>query len=229
MPLIRFVSFITLSSIAAFTAEIPQGAHLLLRMENSISTRTAREGDYVYLRTASPIAAGGEIIVPVGSYVQGVVVQSKPSGRVKGRAQLAIRLDTLTLPPGKVVKFSPHVDSVDPGQTGQKVAGKENVIEQPPAIGHDAAQVAILAGTGAAIGGVADRAWRGAGIGAAAGGAVGLARTFRTLPLIGQAVPLAISSPIFSSATGGIGNAEKVLSLLFTRFSASRNRARPNL
>jgi len=44
---------------AAAAAEIPQGAHLLLRMENSISTKTAQAGDFVYLRTASPIAAGG--------------------------------------------------------------------------------------------------------------------------------------------------------------------------
>ena len=32
--------------------EIPQGSHALLRMVNSVSTRTAREGDYVYMRTA---------------------------------------------------------------------------------------------------------------------------------------------------------------------------------
>ncbi len=35
--------------------EIPQGAHLLLRVVNSVSTRTAREGDHVYMRTASPV------------------------------------------------------------------------------------------------------------------------------------------------------------------------------
>src|SRR6266852_345704 len=110
----------------AMAAEIPQGAHVLLRMENSVNTRTAQEGDYVYLRTASPISANGEIVVPVGSYVQGVVAQAKRSGRVSGRAELAIRLETLTLAQGKVVKFSPHLSSVDSGGSGQKVTGKEN-------------------------------------------------------------------------------------------------------
>lgn len=169
-----FIALVLLAASAA-AAEIPQGAHMLLRMENSISTRTAQAGDYVYLRTASPIASGGEIVVPSGSYVQGVVVQAKRSGRVSGRAEIAIRLDTLTLPSGKVVKFSPHLSSVDPGDTGQKVAGKENAIEQAPSRGQDASRIAILAGSGAALGGLTDRSWKGAGIGAGAGGAVGLA------------------------------------------------------
>jgi len=169
-----------LSAASMTAAEIPQGTHLLLRMENSISTRTAQVGDYVYLRTASPIAVNGQMLVPAGSYVQGAVAQTKRSGKVSGRAELAIRLDTLTLASGKVVKFSPHLSSVDPGETGQKVAGKENAVEQAPSRGQDAARIAILAGSGAAIGGLADRGWKGAGIGAGAGGAVGLATVLLT-------------------------------------------------
>lgn len=179
----RTTSFFTafvLTAASASTAEIPQGSHMLLRMENSISTRTAQTGDYVYLRTASPIASGGDIVVPSGSYVQGVVVQAKRSGRVSGRAEMAIRLDTLTLPSGKVVKFSPHLSSVDPGDTGQKVSGKENAIQQAPSRGEDASRIAILAGSGAALGGLTDRSWKGAGIGASAGGAVGLATVLMT-------------------------------------------------
>src|SRR3984893_3297797 len=175
-------TFLACFALATFVnaAEIPQGAHLLLRMENSLSTRTAREGDYVYLRTASPISLDGKIVVPVGSYVQGVVAQSKRSGRVTGRAQLAIGLETLTLAQGRVVKFAPHLSSVDSGDSGQKVTGNENVVEQEPDRGHDAARIAILAGTGASLGGIADRSWRGAGIGAGAGSAVGLATALLT-------------------------------------------------
>lgn len=161
-------------------AEIPQGAHVLLRMENSVNTRTAKEGDFVYLRTAVPIASAGDIAVPVGSYVQGIVSMSKQSGRVKGRAQLAIRLETLTLASGKVYKFSPHLSAVDSGESGQKVEGDENSIEQAPGHGQDAERIAILAGSGAGIGGIADRSWKGAGIGAGVGSAVGLATVLLT-------------------------------------------------
>src|ERR1700728_3592947 len=146
------LSALALSASGMTAAEIPQGAHVLLRMENSLNTRTAHEGDFVYLRTAVPIASAGEIAVPAGSYVQGVVTESKQSGRVKGRAQLAIRLETLTLASGKVYKFAPHVSSVDLGETGQKVVGSEDAIEAAPGKGQDAQRIAILAGSGAGIG-----------------------------------------------------------------------------
>ena len=127
-----------------------------------------------------PIANAGEIAVPAGSYVQGVVSEAKRSGRVKGRAQLAIRLETLTLASGKVYKFAPHLSSVDSGETGQKVVGAENTVEQAPGKGQDAERIAILAGSGAGIGGIADRSWKGAGIGAGVGSAVGLATVLLT-------------------------------------------------
>ena len=76
-------------ALSASATEIPKGAHLLLRMDNSINTRTAQEGDYVYLRTESPVVADGHVIVPNGSYVQGVVSRAKQSGRVKGAPNLA--------------------------------------------------------------------------------------------------------------------------------------------
>jgi hypothetical protein len=53
-------------------------------------------------------------------------------------------------------------------------------VEQAPTVGKDAARIAILTGTGASIGGIADRSWTGAGIGAAAGSAVGLATVLLT-------------------------------------------------
>ncbi len=159
---------------------IPKGTHVLLRMMNSVSTRTAREGDYVYLRMASPISAGGRVIVPAGAYVQGVVGYVRRSGRVHGRAEMGIRLETLTLPRGAVVKFSPKLDSVDPNETDQQVDRRAEVIKQPPGIGRDAAQIAIFAGSGAALGGLSGHSWEGAGIGAGVGSGVGLATVLLT-------------------------------------------------
>jgi type IV secretion system protein VirB10 len=174
------LSALLLVAISAIAAEIPQGAHVMLRMENSITTRTAQDGDYVYLRTGTPISVAGNIILPVGSYVQGVVTNAKRSGRVKGRAELAIRLETITLPTGSVYKFSPKLASVDSGAGEQKVVGKENSVQEGSTHGQDAARIAILAGSGAALGGIIDQGVRGAGIGAGAGAAVGLATVLLT-------------------------------------------------
>jgi hypothetical protein len=160
-------------------ADIPQGAHVLLRMLNSISTRTAQPGDAVYMQTASPIAAGGRILVPVGSYVNGSVVDSKRSGRTSGRAQIALRIETLTLPSGTVVRVAPHLTSVDPDNSDQKMMPRENDMRQGGTKGRDAALIAVIAGSGASAGGLVN-GWEGAGIGAAAGAAVGVASVLVT-------------------------------------------------
>lgn len=163
----------------AGAAEIPQGSHVLLRLVNSVTTRTAKEGDFIYLQTASPIVAGGKIVVPEGTYVQGVVSYSRQSGRVKGRAELGIRIENMTLASGKVVQVNPHLSSVDAEDTAQKV-DRENQIKQGGDKEKDAARVATIAGGGAALGGLTDRSWKGAGIGAGAGAGVGLATVLLT-------------------------------------------------
>jgi hypothetical protein len=176
--MMRLVAFLLV--ISANAAEIPKGSHALLRVINSVSTRTAREGDYIYMKTATPIISAGEIVVPAESYVQGIVTHSVRSGRVKGKAELAIRIETLTLPSGKIVKVSPSLASVDSAGGDQKVVGNENDIKQGSDHGADAVKIAGTAGTGAALGGLSDRSWKGAGIGAGAGSAVGLATVLLT-------------------------------------------------
>jgi hypothetical protein len=176
----RLMSIALLSTLALPAAEIPKGSHALLKLVNSVSTRTAREGDYVYLRTASPIVADGTVLVPVDSYVTGVVTHSKRSGRVTGRAELSIRIETLTLASGKVVKMTPTMRSVDDQGTDQKVVGNENEIKQGATKGKDAEKIAGTSAAGAAIGGWTDRSWRGAGIGAGVGSGVGLATVLLT-------------------------------------------------
>jgi hypothetical protein len=177
VPLIAFSALI--ASAPAHAADIPAGTHILLRMMNSINTRTAAEGNQVYLQTAAPVAINDQIVIPAGAYVQGTISHVRRSGRVKGRAELGIHLDTMTLPSGKTVKIAPRLESVDSNESGQQV-NSENQIAQAPQKERDAARIAITAGSGAAIGGIAGASWHGAGIGAAAGSAVGLATAMLT-------------------------------------------------
>jgi len=100
---------------------------------NAVDTRTAQVGRLRYLRTASPIAGGGQILVPVGSYVQAAVSRAQRSGRVSGRAELAIRIETLTFPDGKEIRINPHLSSVDSAGSGQKVDASEGDIKQASA------------------------------------------------------------------------------------------------
>ncbi len=141
-------------------AQIPAGSLVLLRSSqfHHYSHRQGRRR-YVYRRTATPIVSGGQVVVPESTYVQGVVSHSRESGRVKGRAELGIRIEQMTLASGKVIQVNPNLSSVDAGGTSQKV-DKEQEIKQGSDAGRDAARVATLPGGGAAIGGLADHRYR---------------------------------------------------------------------
>jgi hypothetical protein len=90
-------------------AEIPAGTHLLLRMEHSISTRTAKVGDGVHLRTSTPVSVDGRIVLPVGTWVSGTIQRVERRGRLHGQGRLEIGLETLLLPTGLAVSISPLV------------------------------------------------------------------------------------------------------------------------
>jgi hypothetical protein len=173
------------AGIAALAAEIPAGTHLLLRLQNTVNSRTAKVGDYVYLVTATPLAAEGGVVIPLGSHVQGVVALVERAGRLRGRAEMAVRLETLTLPSGRQFRLEPRLASIEGDAGGQQVVDRENRVQQGSTAAKDAGQIAIFAGSGAALGAMVGRvgngsAVRGASIGAGAGGAVGLATVLLT-------------------------------------------------
>src|SRR5215472_15031652 len=50
---------------------VPAGTRFAVILENGISTRSAKPGDSVYLRTSFPITQDNKVVVPVGSYLRG--------------------------------------------------------------------------------------------------------------------------------------------------------------
>lgn len=158
--------------------ELPSGTRIPLVLHNGISTRTAQVGDPVYFETLFPIMQDGHVIIPAGSYVSGEVTESKRPGRVKGRGELNIRLETLILPNAYMVKFAG-------APSGASTGGNETTNSEGKIIGDtdkttDVGTVAKTTGAGAAIGGLASRSAAGAGIGAGVGAAVGLAAILLT-------------------------------------------------
>ena len=157
---------------------VEPGTKILLNLINSISTRSAAEGDRVYLETAFPVLVDGRIVVPPGSYVTGTITQVKRAGKVKGKAELFIRFDSLTLPNGVTRDFRARASSLDGDQRG-KIDRSEGKIEGDSNKTGDAMATAAAAGYGAMIGGIADGG-KGAGIGAGAGAAAGLVGVMMT-------------------------------------------------
>ena len=96
---------------AEFT--VATGTKVPLSLINSVSTKHSAEGDRVYLESVFPVLVNGRIVVPVGSYVAGTVTQLKKPGRVKGRGELYVRFDSLTLPNGVTRDFHGRIGSMD--------------------------------------------------------------------------------------------------------------------
>ena len=150
---------------------VPAGTRLGVTLENGISTNSAKPGDSVYFRTSFPVTINNKVVIPVGSYLRGEVTDSKRPGRVKGKGELRIRLNTLILPNGYTVDFNAEPHSTDGGGTKTDSEGK---ITGPGGKGKDAGTIATTTATGAGIGAIA-AGGKGAGIGAGIGGVAGLA------------------------------------------------------
>jgi hypothetical protein len=152
---------------------IPAGTRIGVVLENGISTRSAKPGDSVYLQTSFPITQNNRIVIPVGSYLRGELLDSKRPGRVKGKGEFRLRLDTLIFPNGYTVNLNAAPRSADSG--GKETMDSEGKVTGPSDKGKDVGTVVSTTATGAGIGAIASRSAKGAGIGAGIGAAAGLA------------------------------------------------------
>ncbi len=81
----------------AQTAAIPAGTALRVRLGQTIGTRISRPGDRFEATLIEPVVLGGQTLIPAGTSFHGRIVESKKSGRLKGRAVLGLELDSFAL------------------------------------------------------------------------------------------------------------------------------------
>jgi type IV secretion system protein VirB10 len=156
---------------------VPAGTRVGVVLQNGISTRSAKPGDSVYLQTSFPITINNRIVIPVGSYLRGELIESKRPGRVKGRGEFRMRLNTLIFPTGYTVDLNAAPRSADSG--GKETMDEEGKVTGGSDKGKDVGTVATTTAAGAEIGAIAGRG-KGAGIGAGIGGLAGLAAVLLT-------------------------------------------------
>ena len=165
------------------TFTVPAGTKVLLSLKSAINTKTAQQGDGVYLVSSFPVVGNARIMIPVGVYVQGVVDRVVRPGRVKGRAQLDLHFTTMIFPNGQVVEVPGVLNSL-PGSDGPKVKGNEGTVEQAGNKGRDVGNVlkgAAIGAEGGVIGGAATgNLAKGVGYGSLAGAAAGTIYTLFT-------------------------------------------------
>jgi hypothetical protein len=116
--------------------EIPAGTALTLVLETGLSTATSREGQAVTARVERAVSEDGRVVLPGGSVLRGRVSEVDPSGRVSGRAHLAVKWDTLT-----VRGVSRRIETSDVAMTAEDNHGRDAKI-----IGGSTAAGAIIGG-----------------------------------------------------------------------------------
>jgi hypothetical protein len=134
---------------------IPAGTVLPLRLTSSVGSDTSGLEDAVHAQLRRTIVVRGIGALPAGSAVSGYVTEAKQSAKVKGRARVGFRFNTISAR-GESYRVS-----------------TSSVVRQAPGTKKkDAAKIAIPAAAGAIIGGIADGK-KGAAIGTAVGGGAG--------------------------------------------------------
>ena len=142
---------------------LPAGETLLARLDETISSKTAREGDRVEADVLGPLTVNRKLALPKGTRLNGTVAAARPANKQKQiPARLKLIFDHVVLPDGRTIALSGWVEENGLGFSNGR--GKTTVVA-------GAFGFAIL---GAAIGAIG-HGLQGAGVGAAVGGGVGIA------------------------------------------------------
>jgi hypothetical protein len=164
----------TVSSSSGGQITVPAGLRLPLLLRYGINTRTAKAGDSVYFETAYPIAQNNRIVIPMGSFLRGQLLEVKRPGLIKGRGEFRMVLEEITFPNGYTVSLVATPTSAD--RDGREGVDPQGRIKGASGSGHDKLLVLATTAGGAYIGTLAGAAADGApGKGALIGGGAGAA------------------------------------------------------
>jgi hypothetical protein len=156
---------------------IPAGTTLSATLATGVASDTSKVEDPVRATLRSSVSAEGHQALPAGTALVGHVTGAEQSAKVKGRASIAFRFNTIDLP----------------GEGGRHPITTETISRLAPATKKkDATKIGVGAGAGAAIGAIV-----GGGSGAAKGAAIGgAAGTGAVLATRGEEVRLASGTPV---------------------------------
>src|SRR5688572_6298731 len=162
---------------------IPAGTTLRLDLRTALASDTSKVEDAVKATLRQAVSIDGDVVLPVGTELQGVVTNVERPGRVKGRAQIPYRFNTLS-----TASDTYKVKTAAVGHQGEATKSE------------DATKIGVGAGAGAVIGGIlggGDGAAKGAAIGGAAGTGAVLATRGKELKLApGTNIATTLTAPL---------------------------------
>jgi type IV secretion system protein VirB10 len=136
---------------------LPAGSELHVQLITTLSSKTNETGDLWTGKVVEPIFGKGGEIVPEGSTVDGHITYVKGPGRVKGKGEMRLIVDSISTPDASKYNIVASLKDA----SGTKVKDEEGTMQGP---GKDGKGTAVETGVGAAAG---------AGVGAIAHGGTG--------------------------------------------------------
>ena len=163
---------------------IKEGTVLGIRLDQTLSSETARVEDRVSARLSRDVEVDGRTAIPAGARLEGVVVSVERGGKTRTRARLWLKFSTLILADGLRVPITTDVIS------------REGASPTPEAATKIGASAAVGAAIGAVLGGKKGAAI-GTGVGAAGGTAAVMAGgRNEAVVASGTAFSLRLSTPV---------------------------------
>lgn len=164
---------------------IPAGTAIPITLDTSVGSDISSVEQAVSAHITRNVVVGGQTVLAAGSHVGGVVTDATRSGKVKGRAHVALRFNSVT---------AAHDNAK------YRIASGSIARTAPATKKKDAMKIGAPAAGGAIIGAIAGGK-KGAAIGTAVGGGAGTAVVMSTrgeevrLPK-GTALTLKLSEPL---------------------------------
>lgn len=188
------------SAPSAAVDQIAAGTEIRATLDTPLSTRTSKPGDRFTATIAEPARGVNDVVIPVGSRVEGEVAEaedSKTIAALKDKNPLSVRFRDVVLPDGQTLPLSATLISVNnTNGTNMSKAGT-NRMEQR-AQSPDVVKGITAGGSGAAFGGPL----KGLAIGALSGGGYVLSIKGKDVILPAQTgMVIRLDQPVTATAT----------------------------
>ena len=205
----KFVGLLSLILLVAAAAaqtnmSLPAGTALKLKLENTLSTFSSKEGDAFSGRVMEAVRFGGKTVIPIGTTVQGRVTKINEPRRIAGKPTIGIFPETVVLPNGE--RYMLNAAVVDTNLQNGTDVNAEGQFKGAGHDGKDLTEIGFGTGGGMLVGGL-----MGSGKGMLIGGALGATTTIAhwlgkrrsaVLPA-GTELVMELSRPLAMTAASG--------------------------
>ena len=158
------------AAVAQTNMSLPAGTALKVKLENTLSTFSSKEGDPFSGRVTEAVLLGGKTVIPLGATVQGRVTKINEPRRIAGKPTIGIFPESVVLPNGE--RYMLNAAVVDTNLRNGTDVNTEGQFKGAGHDGKDLTEIGFGTGGGMLVGGLI-----GGGKGMLIGGTIGATAT----------------------------------------------------